>query len=200
MSESETPGATPNGGNQEAEAITFAEFLESIPPGQQVEITDLFTVGRTTAGALAQDDEEPRGCRGATRGGGGAPFSYSFALPRRTSEGAEDRVKFKEAHMSEDERAIRELVAAWMEASRAGDLDTVLGLMADDAVFMVPGREPFGKEEFAAMSRGMKDVRIGGMSDIRELRVLGDWAYIRNHIEVTMTPPGGTPVRRATGR
>jgi ketosteroid isomerase-like protein len=27
--------------------------------------------------------------------------------------------------------------------------------------------------------------------------VLGDWAYLRNHITVTMTPPGGTPVRRA---
>ena len=27
--------------------------------------------------------------------------------------------------------------------------------------------------------------------------MLGDWAYIRNHIAITMTPPGGTPVRRA---
>ena len=57
--------------------------------------------------------------------------------------------------MSEDERAIRELVATWMAASRAGDLDTVLGLMTEDVVFMVPGREPFGKEAFAAQSRGM---------------------------------------------
>ena len=55
--------------------------------------------------------------------------------------------------MSEDERAIRDLVARWMAASRAGDLDTVLGLMSDDALFLVPGREPFGKDAFAAMSR-----------------------------------------------
>lgn len=100
--------------------------------------------------------------------------------------------------MSEDERAIRDLVATWMEASRTGDTDTVLGLMSDDVVFMTPGREPFGKAEFAAMSRGMKDMRMDGRSDIRELRVLGDWAYIRNHIELTITPPGGAaPVRRA---
>ena len=57
--------------------------------------------------------------------------------------------------MTEDERAIRELVATWMAASRAGDLDTVLGLMTEDVVFMVPGREPFGKEAFAAQSRRM---------------------------------------------
>ena len=36
-----------------------------------------------------------------------------------------------------------------------------------------------------------------GSSDIRELRVLGDWAYLRNHITVTVTPPGGKPMRRA---
>ena len=99
--------------------------------------------------------------------------------------------------MTDDERAIRDLVATWMTASEAGDLATVLGLMTDDVIFLVPGREPFGKEAFAAASQGMKDVRMQGRSDIRELKVLGDWAYMRNHIEVTMTPPGGTPVRRA---
>ena len=99
--------------------------------------------------------------------------------------------------MTDDERAIRDLVATWMSASRAGDLQTVLGLMTDDVVFMVPGREPFGKEVFAAAALGMKDVGMEGTSDIRELVVLGDWAYLRNHIAVTMTPPGGKPVRRA---
>jgi uncharacterized protein (TIGR02246 family) len=99
--------------------------------------------------------------------------------------------------MTDDERAIRNLVAAWMEASRAGDLDAVLGLMADDVVFMVPGREPFGKEAFAALSRGMGGVRMEGAADIREFAVLGDWAYIRNHIDMTITPPGGAPTRRA---
>jgi len=99
--------------------------------------------------------------------------------------------------MTDDERAIRELVATWMTASQAGDIDTVLGLMTDDVVFMVPGREPFGKEAFAAASRSMTGVRMEGSSDIRELVVLGDIAYLRNHIAMTITPPGGTPVRRA---
>ena len=99
--------------------------------------------------------------------------------------------------MSDDERAIHELVATWMSASQAGDVKTVLGLMADDALFMVPGREPFGKEAFAAASEGMKAVRMEGTSEIRELRILGDWAYLRTHIAVTLTPPGGEPVRRS---
>ena len=62
--------------------------------------------------------------------------------------------------MPEDERAIRELIDAWMAASRAGDTQAVLALMADDVVFMVPGREPFGKAEFAAMSQSMSGARV----------------------------------------
>jgi uncharacterized protein (TIGR02246 family) len=42
--------------------------------------------------------------------------------------------------MTDDERAIRDLVERWMSASRAGDLATVLSLMADDVIFMVPGQ------------------------------------------------------------
>jgi uncharacterized protein (TIGR02246 family) len=99
--------------------------------------------------------------------------------------------------MTDDERSIRELVATWMTASQAGDIDTVLGLMTDDVVFMVPGREPFGKDAFAAASRGMSGLHMEGSSDIRELVVLGDIAYLRNHIAMTITPPGGTPMRRA---
>src|SRR3954452_10395305 len=99
--------------------------------------------------------------------------------------------------MTDDERAIRELVATWMTASQAGDVDTVLGLMTDDVVFTVPGREPFGKEEFAAASGGMKGMRMDASYDIRELVVVGDIAYLRNHLAVAMAPPGGAPVRRA---
>jgi uncharacterized protein (TIGR02246 family) len=98
--------------------------------------------------------------------------------------------------MTDDERAIRELVSTWMSASKAGDIDTVLSLMSDDVVFMVPGREPFGKAEFAAASKGMSAVKMDGSSEIVELQVLGDWAFIRNRIRLTVTPPGSAPVNR----
>jgi uncharacterized protein (TIGR02246 family) len=99
--------------------------------------------------------------------------------------------------MFPDERAIRELVDTWMRASRAGDTETVLGLMSDDVLFMVPGREPFGKQTFAANSRCMDGVRLEGSADIRELKILGDWAYLRNFVEITITPPGGKPIQRS---
>src|SRR5262249_3331946 len=111
------------------------------------------------------------------------------------------QIKSRRTHeaqvMTEDERAIRIVVDTWMTASKAGDLATVLSLMTDDVIFMVPGREPFGKKEFAAGAEAMKDVRMDGVSEIREVRVLGDWAYLRNQISLTITPAGGTRVRRS---
>jgi uncharacterized protein (TIGR02246 family) len=98
---------------------------------------------------------------------------------------------------ADDEAAIRKLVDTWLAASKVGDISTVLNLMTDDVIFMVPGREPFGREAFAAASDAMKNVRMEGKSDIQEIRVLGDWAYIRNYIEMTITPEGGAPVKRS---
>jgi uncharacterized protein (TIGR02246 family) len=101
--------------------------------------------------------------------------------------------------MSEGEKAISDLVATWMEASRRGDTEAMLSLMADDVIFMVPGREPFGKEEFAAASRGMTDARIEGAAEIEEIEVVGDFAYLRNRLTVTVTPTGGEPMLKRSG-
>ena len=98
--------------------------------------------------------------------------------------------------MTSDERAIRDLIALWMKASREGDTATVLTLMTDDVVFMVPGREPFGKEAFAAAASGMQGMSIDGSSEVREIEIMGDWAFTRSELKVVMTPPGGAPVRR----
>ena len=38
-----------------------------------------------------------------------------------------------------DEQAIRQLVDTWLEASKTGDLETVLSLMSDDVIFMDRG-------------------------------------------------------------
>ena len=99
--------------------------------------------------------------------------------------------------MTEDERAIRELVDNWFTASMAGDIETVLGYMTDDVIFMTAGQEPFGKVAFAASSAKMNDMKLDGRFEIQELQVLGDWAYLRNRIEMSVTPPGGETIRRA---
>jgi uncharacterized protein (TIGR02246 family) len=85
----------------------------------------------------------------------------------------------------------------WLSASKSGDMAKVLSLMADDVIFMVPGQEPFGKQAFAARTQEMRNVDIDGTSDIQELQIVGDWAWMRNRLKVTMTPPNGEPVRRS---
>jgi uncharacterized protein (TIGR02246 family) len=102
--------------------------------------------------------------------------------------------------MRGDEEKIRELVATWMAASKSGDIDTVLNLIADDVVFLVPGRPPMRREEFAAASRsqaGSGGPRIDGVSEIQEIKVLGDWAFMWSKLTVTVTPHGSVPVERA---
>jgi uncharacterized protein (TIGR02246 family) len=103
----------------------------------------------------------------------------------------------REHTMTDDERAIREVVDTWMAASRAGDTAKVLSLMTDDVVFMVPGMEPFGKADFAAASAAQAGMRIDGTAEIVELQVFGDWAFIRNRLDMHVTPPGAAPVHRA---
>ena len=84
-----------------------------------------------------------------------------------------------------------------MDASKAGDLATVLDLMTDDVIFMTAGREPFGKDEFRANSESMRGMEMDGRADIREMQVLGNWAWIRNHIEIEMGGPGATRAKRS---
>ncbi|WP_296654033.1 SgcJ/EcaC family oxidoreductase [Paraburkholderia sp.] len=101
--------------------------------------------------------------------------------------------------MTNDERAIRELVQTWMDASRTGDTAKVLSLMTDDVVFTVPGQEPFGKAEYAALSKGQQGMRVDGTAEIVELQVLGDWAFLRSRIEISITSPDATQAMRRGG-
>ena len=103
---------------------------------------------------------------------------------------------------SSDEQLIRDLVATWMAATQAGDIDTVLGLMTDDVVFLVAGQPPFGKREFAAAMRappGSKLAQINGRSDIQEIIVSGDLACMWTKLSVEVTPPGGGESTRRAG-
>jgi len=104
--------------------------------------------------------------------------------------------------MSADEQQIRELVATWMSATEAGDVDGVLALMADDVVFLVPGQPPFGKQKFAEMSRpapGAPKPQFKGHSEIQEIQVLGDWAFMRSRLVVEVIPPGGGKTIKRAG-
>lgn len=68
--------------------------------------------------------------------------------------------------------------------------------MTEDAVFTVPGREPFGREAFEAAAGAADAPAIDGTNEIVELQVSGDWAFTRNHIELTVTMADGETMRR----
>ena len=103
--------------------------------------------------------------------------------------------------MTSDEQEIRQLVQTWMAATKSGDIDTVLSLMAADVVFLVPGRPPMiGKESFAAAARGQASQggpRVDGNSEIQEIKILGEWAFMWTQLTVVVTPPAGDTVTRA---
>jgi uncharacterized protein (TIGR02246 family) len=103
--------------------------------------------------------------------------------------------------MLSDEDQIRELVRDWQSATKAGDIDTVLGLMTDDVVFLVPGRRPMDKAEFEALSRvpiGSPRPKIEGATEIQEIQVSGDLAFLWSKLSVAVTPPGAAgPIERA---
>ncbi len=96
--------------------------------------------------------------------------------------------------MQSDEEEIRQLVSTWMAASKAGDVETVLSLMADDAVFLLPGQAVMRKADFAVAARaqsGQDAPQFDGRSEIQEIKILGDWAFMWSKLTVIVTPPGG---------
>jgi uncharacterized protein (TIGR02246 family) len=99
-----------------------------------------------------------------------------------------------------DEQQIRDLITTWLRASAAGDLDTVLSLMSEDAVFLIPGQPPMiGREKFAAMARSMAGkIRFEGHSEVQEIQVSGDFAYCWTKLRISVQPlPGGETQRRS---
>ena len=101
--------------------------------------------------------------------------------------------------MQNDEQAIQQLIATWLSASKAGDTDQVLKLMADDVVFLVPGQPPMrGKSAFAASQSVLQQFDLDASSEIQEIKVLGDWAFMWTKLSVTITAKkGGESIKRS---
>jgi len=102
--------------------------------------------------------------------------------------------------MSDDEKEIHELIATWMRATKAGDVKTVLSLMTEDVIFLVPGQAPMRKADFArtAAAQAAKAApKFEGVSEIQEITVVDEWAFVWTKLQVTVSPPEGDPLVRA---
>jgi uncharacterized protein (TIGR02246 family) len=105
--------------------------------------------------------------------------------------------------MGPDERAIREVHTVWIDAVNAGDLPRLLSLMADDVVFLNPGKPPFGRDGFpAGFTDAHRQYRLQCVSELEEVVVVaGEMAFARSRDAVTIVPrTGGDAVRFAGDR
>ena len=102
--------------------------------------------------------------------------------------------------MGSDEQAIREVHATWIDAVNAGDLARLLALMADDVVFLVPGRAPVGRDGFpAGFSAAHQQSRIRCISELEEVVVVGEVAYTLCRDSLSVTPRAGGEATELAG-
>jgi uncharacterized protein (TIGR02246 family) len=102
--------------------------------------------------------------------------------------------------MESDEQAIREVHATWIDAVNAGDLDRLLALMADDVVFLNPGRAPFGRDGFTAgFSAAHQQNWIRCISELEEVVVEGVVAYTVCRDSLSVTPRAGGEAMQLAG-
>jgi uncharacterized protein (TIGR02246 family) len=102
--------------------------------------------------------------------------------------------------MQSDEQAIRDVIATWLRASSANDVNALASLMDEDVVFLTPGQAPIrGRDNFLAIQmQVLGQVRIEAASDIQEVRVAGDWGFCWTHLTVKVTPANsGSPMQRS---
>jgi uncharacterized protein (TIGR02246 family) len=88
-----------------------------------------------------------------------------------------------------EQALIREAIDKWMRATAAGDVESILGLMANDVVYLTCGHPPMrGKEVFAAQLRAaLQKIRINGTSAIQEIQVAGNQAFCWSHLSIEFT-------------
>jgi uncharacterized protein (TIGR02246 family) len=97
-----------------------------------------------------------------------------------------------------DVEAIKTLLAEYDAAATAGNVDAYMALYADDAVSMPPN-EPArtGKEEIrAGFVAFLEENTVQLTSQVDEVRVSGDLAFLRVAYDETVTPKaGGEPTQ-----
>ena len=102
--------------------------------------------------------------------------------------------------MGSDERAIREMHSAWIDAVNAGDLARLLVLMTDDVVFLNPGDECLGRDGFSTkFSAAHQQLRICCVSELEEVVVVGEVAYTRSRDSLSVSPLAGGEESRLAG-
>ena len=102
--------------------------------------------------------------------------------------------------MRSDKQEIHEVHSTWIEAVNAGDLVRLLTLMADDVVFLNPGRAPLGKDGFSpGFSAAHQQARINCISELEDVEVVGEVAYTLSRDSLSVTSRAGGEAMQLAG-
>ena len=90
--------------------------------------------------------------------------------------------------LDQDEETVRRWFEDWMRATKEGDLALAKSLIADDAIFLVPGAGQMDKQSFAEAATATDpntDFHLD--CEIQEVRIFGDNAWLLFTISLEMT-------------
>src|SRR5438552_9949446 len=96
--------------------------------------------------------------------------------------------------MTTDEQAVRAVIQTWHERTAKGDVDGVLSLMSEDAVFRAAGKPAIsGKAAFEhALRAVLAHGRIESSAQVEEVLVSGDLACATTQLAVKVVPNDGS--------
>ena len=120
-------------------------------------------------------------------------MSCQAAPPSRSSTDTDD---------SADIAAIRTLSQAYDSTLSRAEEQPFLALLADSVIWMVPNQPSLvGKDAVRDRIHGRLAVSSINLSNtIDEIRIAGDWAYLRSSFRQSMTPKTGGASIEETGR
>ena len=105
--------------------------------------------------------------------------------------------------MTNDQEQLKELYDNWIKATTLGDLGLAHACIADDAIFYVPGAGEMDKATFAEGAAGVKPedcpIEFGLKSELKEVKIFGDHAYMTVESSLLMTPKNGDPASTMAG-
>ena len=121
-------------------------------------------------------------------------FALSCAI-----QPAEEAVVDDTAQKEADIQAINTVAELWDEADAAGDVDALMSLVTDDFIRMEPNKPAIvGKEAFreSLQQPSNDEYSLQDAKDvIEEIRLAGDWAYVRGSWSGTVVlKAGGDPI------
>ena len=81
--------------------------------------------------------------------------------------------------------------------TKVGGIETILSLMAEEVVFLLPGQPPMvGKSAFAAAAQAQSTQsapQFDGTSEIQEINILGEWAFMWTNYRSQLLRPKALP-------